>query len=240
MLVETEEGLDKKLNLHYYSRMRFIVNFMPELTKAAAGSQSKGDHGNQPGSPAGSLSRVVSVLAPRTEGPLILDDLPLKSHYSLRNCANHAVTMNSLVMEELASMYPLTSFIHANPGVVKTNIMREFSGVTQWAVNALTVLAKPWVVPLAESGERHLYAATSARFTPWAASSKSGALSATGPVEGNGAYLLYWDQSPCGNQKLLQKYRSNGTGKLIWRHTLDLFDKVCGKQQLPEQESPTP
>lgn len=226
-------------NLHYYSRMRFVVNLMPELAKAAP-SQLKDNSDNHPPSPAAGLSRVVSVLAARNEGRLILDDLPLKNHYSLRNCANHAVTMNSLVMEELAANHPQTSFIHANPGIIKTNIMREFGPVMQWAVSALMVLARPWVIPLEESGERHLYIAANPRFAPRASTPQSSALSSVNSIEGHGAYLLDWDQSPCGNQKVLQPYRATETGKLILQHTLDLFEKVCGEHNASTQTSPAP
>lgn len=51
--IETSEGIDKKLSLHYYSRIRFIQNFLPQLGEAAS---------------SGSLARVVSVLGPSTEG----------------------------------------------------------------------------------------------------------------------------------------------------------------------------
>ena len=34
-LLETTEGFDKLLNLHYYSRMRFAFNLLPQLTQAA-------------------------------------------------------------------------------------------------------------------------------------------------------------------------------------------------------------
>lgn len=45
-LSETTEGLDKLLNLRYYSRMRFAFNLLPQLTQAAE---------------SGGLSRVVSI-----------------------------------------------------------------------------------------------------------------------------------------------------------------------------------
>lgn len=52
---ETAEGLDRKFVLHYYARMRFLVNLLPLLTTAAQDSSVKFNV---------RLSRVVSVLAP--------------------------------------------------------------------------------------------------------------------------------------------------------------------------------
>lgn len=84
-VLETDEGLDKKLALHYYARMRFVANLLPQLSKV---------NNNNDTSP--SLSRVISIFEAGGEATLNLDNLPLKTNYSLRNCAKHAITMNSL------------------------------------------------------------------------------------------------------------------------------------------------
>ncbi|KAL3436133.1 hypothetical protein BDV09DRAFT_184513 [Aspergillus tetrazonus] len=36
---ETDEGIDKKLSFHYYSRMRFVTNLLPQLVKAGESSE---------------------------------------------------------------------------------------------------------------------------------------------------------------------------------------------------------
>ena len=113
-LLETTEGLDKLLNLHYYSRMRFAFNLLPQLNQAAE---------------SGGLSRVISVLAAGKENNIYLDDLALKKNYGLRSCLNHAATMNSFAAEELAAANPRTSFIHSEPGFVKTNLARGLGPV---------------------------------------------------------------------------------------------------------------
>lgn len=205
--------------------MRFVVNLLPQLTKAGTAEDSA------PGKPVPgrNLSRVVSVLEAGGEAPLNLDDLSLKTHYSLRNAAKHAITMTTLSMQELAASHPTTSFIHAYPGVVKTGIMREFGAVTRAAMNAMFVLAKPWMVPLTESGDRHLYAATSPRFPPSASDGAGDAAPGADGVKGSGAYLLHWDGSNAGNQKVLEEFRKNRTGKLVWEHTVGVFESICGK-----------
>lgn len=198
------------------------MNLLPQLSNAATANDS-GKQGL-----GSNLSRVVSVLSPGDEISLHLDDLDLKAHYSLRNCAGHAITMNSLLMQELAAAHPATSFIHAFPGVVKTGIMRDFHPITQLAFKAMTILAKPWMVPLAESGERHLYASTSSQYPPQVSGDGDVAIGADGKA-GSGAYLLSWDASITGNKKVLEAARQNETGKLVWKHTMGIFTSICGK-----------
>ncbi|KAL5342497.1 hypothetical protein BJX70DRAFT_355950 [Aspergillus crustosus] len=198
---ETEEGLDKKLSLHYYSRMRFISNLLPQLSAGAT------PNGEQKG-----LASVVSVLQAGGEGPLNLDDLPLKSTYSLRNAAKHAITMTSLSLEELAKANPAISFIHSYPGIVKTGVTRDMGFLGRTLMNALFVVAKPLTVPLEESGERHLFAATG---LPKAAASGK-------------PYLVGWDGEPKGNERVLSEYREKKTGETVWKHTLEVFQKIVG------------
>ncbi|KAL4979750.1 hypothetical protein BDW66DRAFT_95666 [Aspergillus desertorum] len=199
---ETEEGLDKKLSLHYYSRMRFISNLLPQLTTAA---NSNGDGKG--------LASVVSVLEAGGEGTIHLDDLELKNNYSLRNAAKHAITMTSLSLEELAKANPAVSFIHSFPGVVKTGVGRDMGVIGRTAVNALYLLAKPLSVPLDESGERHLFAASGLPKT------------AANPGK---PYLVNWNGEPRGNEKVLSEYREKKTGETVWKHTLDLYQRVLG------------
>lgn len=161
--LETDEGLDKKFSLHYYSRMRFLVNLLPQLTAAGNAGDSSSAAKTGLGK---NFSRVVSVLSAGDETPLIMNDLSLKHNFSLRNCARHAITMNSLSMEELAAAHPATSFVHAYPSAVKTGLLRGFGPITQAAIETLYFFTKPFFVSLDESGARHLYAATSSRFSP--------------------------------------------------------------------------
>lgn len=202
------------------------MNLLPQLTKAGTAAD---DSGSTKPDVRRKLSRVVSVLEAGGEAPLILDDLSLKTNYSIRNCAKHAITMTSLSLQELAASHPATSFVHAYPSAVKTGITREFGTVTRVAINAMMALAKPWMVPLSESGERHLYAATSPRFPPRGLNDVAGAATGANGTNGSGAYLLHWDGSTVGNQKVLQEFRKNETGKLVWRHTTGVFESICGK-----------
>ena len=216
-----------KLSLHYYSRMRFIVNLLPQLTRAGntVNKSSPAQPGLRP-----NLSSVVSVLHGGAEAPLILDDLPLKAHYSLPNCARHSVTMTTLSMQELASSYPATSFVHTFPGVVKTPAVRGFGTITRTVINAVSILAQPWMVPVDESGDRQLYAATSPRFPARASNDTDDPAPGANGSIGSGAYLVHSDGSTAGNRKILQDFRRNKTGRLVWEHTLEMFESICGKR----------
>lgn len=198
---ETAEGIDRKLSLHYYSRMRFISNLLPQLNAAgAAGGKNT------------ALASVVSVLEAGGEGALNQDDLDLKNTYSLANARTHAITMNSLSLGYLAKANPAVSFIHSFPGGVKTGVMRELGLVTRMALQAAMVLGKPWMVPVEESGERHLYAA-------------AGLPSLKREDESGKLYLVGSDGEARGNQKVLNEYREKKTDQKVWEHTLDVFNR---------------
>jgi hypothetical protein len=201
--------------------MRFLVNLLPQLTKAATGTEG-------PAGVRGNLSSVVSVLDARGNAPLILKDLSLKDNYSLRNAANHAITMTSLSMEELAAAHPSTSFIHAFPGIVKTGLARDYNFVMKAAMTAMLTLASHWTVPLKESGERHLYTATSPVFTPKGTVGGSDAAVGSDGVQGSGAYLVGSDSAIVPDQKILHGYREDGTRGAVWQHTLDVFKNIVG------------
>ncbi|KAH8430541.1 uncharacterized protein LDX57_008205 [Aspergillus melleus] len=213
---DTSEGLDKKLTLHYYARMRFVANLLPQLVKAGEEQQPH------------RLSRVVSVLEAGGEAALHLDDLSLETHYSLRNCAKHAITMNSVAMEHLAALYPQTSFVHSFPGVVRTRLDRDLSGIARSAMSTLIFLARPWEISFEESGERHLYAATSLRFASQMCGDKVDAAEGSNGMIGSGFYRLDSTGSTYKPSRIMQVYREQGVRGLIWDHTLCVFERVRG------------
>jgi NAD(P)-dependent dehydrogenase (short-subunit alcohol dehydrogenase family) len=197
---ETSEGLDKKLNMNYYSRFRFVQNLMPQLTASAE---------------SGSLSRCVSVLAAGKESDIILDDLSLRTNYSAPNALKHAATMNSLMAMYLAELHPGTSFVHMSPGMVKTNMLKNM-GFPNWIMAPAFLLLTPFTVNIKVSGERHLYASTSVAFSP----------KANG---GDGYYLLDQNDAPVGNMKVLKKLKDEGVAEKVWKHTLEVYKTVCGE-----------
>ncbi|BCR98071.1 uncharacterized protein AKAW2_31390A [Aspergillus luchuensis] len=212
---ETPEGLDRKLSLHYYARMRFADNLLPLLNQAASSDR---------------LARVVSVFSPGNEGKLIEDDLDLRSNYSLSNAAAHGCTMTSLYMAQLAAAHPNISWVHSRPGAVNTNVTREFNPLVRGLTNALFVLtpllSSIGLISVKESGERHAYAAMSPLFAPRVKGVDT--VGADG-VKGSGAYRVDYDSSIVkAKSELVKGYLSSGVGKKVWEHTRDMYAKATG------------
>ncbi|KAL4862328.1 hypothetical protein BDV12DRAFT_190490 [Aspergillus spectabilis] len=218
---ETAEGLDRKFVLHYYARMRFVNQLLPLLTTA---SNEK------------SLSRVVSVLDPHVSvrtggaGKLNYTDLSLKNTFSLKTCGDHASLMNNFFIEGMAQAHPGTSFIHAYPSGVDTGLFREIPGGR--VLRALARWGLKWfMVPVEESGERHLFAATDGRFPASRQNAKEGGDGAVSVgsdgVKGSGSYWLNWDGEAFGRNGKLDRTRGEGAVEKVVSHTDEVFRRVC-------------
>lgn len=222
---ETAEGLDRKLVLHYYARMRFITNLLPLLTAAA---QDPSANANT------RLSRVVSVLDPLVSvraggsGSLDFSDLSLKDTFTLNNCGAHASLMGNFFLEGMAQRHPHTSFVHAYPSGVATGVLRELP-VGRLLTPVLKTLLSPFMVPIEESGERHLFAATSRRFPPKAERAGMDGDVAIGSdgSKGNGCYWVNWNGEVFPANKKLEKTRGERAVEKVTRHTEEVFKRVC-------------
>lgn len=214
---ETPEGIDRKMAVNYYTRMRCILNLMPALTKASESNE---------------LSRVVTVLAAGSEGDVREDDLDLKHNFTLHACLAHCVVMSDFFIEELAKRYPQTSFSHSYPGTVKTGIANQLSGPVRLAVKVMYAVMTPWILNVQESGERHLFQMTSQCYP-----SRNGGVGIPIPgglgvmlgsdgTPGSGAYLLDWDGKSTGDKGMLLKHRERGMGPKVWNHTTEMFRKA--------------
>lgn len=81
---ETEEGIDRKLAVHYYGRWKFINDLLPALRKAKE---------------AGEDSKVMSVMAAGKGAEIDLDDLGLKKTFSVVKAGLQIPTYNDLMVE---------------------------------------------------------------------------------------------------------------------------------------------
>jgi hypothetical protein len=81
---ETEEGIDKKLAVHYYARWKFISDLLPALKNAKESGED---------------AKVISVLAAGKGGEIDLEDLGLKKTFSLTKAGLQAPTYNDLMVE---------------------------------------------------------------------------------------------------------------------------------------------
>lgn len=205
------------MTTNYYSRIRFTNQLLPLLQAASPG-----------------LSRVVSVLGPGDESnSLELENLDLKQGFSIRKAALHATTMTDFAFEEAAKRHTVTSFVHTSPGGVNTAYMRDAGALVKLGAKLLMPLFSPWMVDITESGERHLYAATSGVYP---ARDKDGGVEvgvelikrgSHGEI-GSGAYLIGSDGERRANDKGLQELRKRGAGKTIWQHTTELLQSTRG------------
>ena len=214
---ETIEGIDRKMSVNFYSRIRATLNLMPLLEAASNENE---------------LSRVITVLAAGSEGDVRMDDLELKHNFSLHACLAHCATMTDFAIEQLAKRYPGTSFSHSYPGTVKTGIANELSGTVRLAVKVLYAVLAPWILDVKESGERHFFQMTSQCYP-----SAKGAVGIPPPPgmsafigmngePGSGAYLLDWDGKRTGDEKVLRKYRQIDMGPKTWDHTMAIFARA--------------
>lgn len=155
--VDNADGLEDTISLRYYVRMRFVQNLLPLLTS----SPPRASGG----------SRIVSIHGAGREGHLIEDDLELRRNFSLLNAATHTSTMNTLALSEIAARHPSISCIHVFPGVV---ITPGYAVLSEDWVLPLKMLFRRVILPvvklltvgLNESGKRHCFHATSARYPP--------------------------------------------------------------------------
>ncbi|KAL1954727.1 hypothetical protein VTO42DRAFT_780 [Malbranchea cinnamomea] len=208
---QTSEGVHLLAALTYYSRVRFIAHLLPLLRRAP------------------SLRRVVTVLRGSLEGPLDPGDLP-GLRVPLLELRSHIASLMTLGLESVAKMAPEVSFVHDYPGSVDTPLFRQMSSIFGVSNNAP-------MVPIEESGERHLYLATSARFPPKKGSSAAVplqvgadiAVGTTGEV-GSGVYSVGHDCESGSSDvlSLLADLREKGMVEEVWNHTDGEFRRICG------------
>ncbi|KAK7002399.1 hypothetical protein R3P38DRAFT_2648108 [Favolaschia claudopus] len=145
---ETEEGIDRKLALHYYGRWRFIRDLVPSLEEAHE---------------AGEDAKVISVLAAGRGGEIDLEDLGLKKHYSVANAHTSGTTYNDLMVKDFAARHPGLTFIHSYPSIVTTDVLKKSPNRSLRIANTFLVpLLRPFTYNAETCGEHQLYALLSA------------------------------------------------------------------------------
>ncbi len=91
-------------------------------------------------------------------------------------------------------------------------------------------------VDINESGERHLFAATSGIYPAREGKNRGGieppvdqdVKKGSNGVAGSGAYLIGWNGEMRANEKVLKALREKDAGKKIWEHTMETFRSVRG------------
>jgi len=228
---DTSEGIETDFALQYYSRQRLILNMIPLLERSAS-------------------PRVISILAAGFEGPIDIKNLDCRQHYSFARASRSAATMTDLMFEHIAKRHPMISFIHSFPGRVGTHILDHMLGTASGLLWYPALIPRYTIVPLythllcisaEEAGERTLFLATSAKYPAakeheltrkvggWADLPYGvGAARATVMKDGvgNGVYRTTWDGESCKESKLLDGYREDSLGRLVYEHTMGVFEKA--------------
>ncbi|KAJ7154041.1 NAD(P)-binding protein [Mycena filopes] len=141
---ETEEGIDRKLAVHYYGRWRFIRDLMPAVENAKE---------------AGEDAKVMSVFSAGYGGTIDLDDLGIKKNFSIGRAGTAAATYNDIMVQDFAARYPGLSFLHSFPGGVRTGLLKSSDSAFIRILGAtLPLLLTPFTYSLEASGEHQLHA----------------------------------------------------------------------------------
>jgi NAD(P)-dependent dehydrogenase (short-subunit alcohol dehydrogenase family) len=123
-----DEHIDRKMALHYYGKQLLIRELMPVLADDA---------------------KVIIVLDSRFGDPKKFDwdDMDLKKNFTLGRAATHCTVMNDVMVQTFAAEQarkqgssgtgPKRHFLHAFPGGVNTNLLREFPWVVRAPMGAL-------------------------------------------------------------------------------------------------------
>ncbi|KAH7076236.1 hypothetical protein FB567DRAFT_535785, partial [Paraphoma chrysanthemicola] len=224
----TLEGLNLFLAASTYTRMRIVQNLLGPLKKA--------------GETIG-LARVVNVAGAGTEGKIDTSDIEAFK-IPFTQLRPQLVSMHTLSLESLAEHAPNVSFVHDYPGAVYTDLhkgAKESGGALGWLMYLLLegihALLRRWLfVPIEESGERHVYLATSGRYAPHDGHEtgilleKSTVLRGSNGEPGSGVYSVGWDGEGPADRALvaLKGLRSDGVKELVWNHMKTEFDRISG------------
>lgn len=152
----------------------------------------------------------------------------------------HASSLITLSLEALAKKAPDVSFIHDFPGPVKSNIARDTKGAAMFILKAVFMVIGPLIyIPNQESGERHLFLATSARYPARTGGNTVPGVPLSGGVavargtdgkSGSGVYSVDWDGESAGPkvEELLAKFRKEGMVEKVWKHTEEEYKRITG------------
>ena len=178
--------------------MRFIHNLLPLLRQSPN-------------------ARVLTVLNGGGEAPINHDDIGLQQHWSTPALMKHTTTMMTLALEYLAKNDRQIIFMHAAPGIVKTDIFAklkapESSSVLRRLVivlaRCLAALAMMFIgMSVEECGERQAFYLTNNSFGP-------------------GAWRVTASSDVASGPSVLDRYRDQGWPEKIWDHTLRAFDSA--------------
>jgi hypothetical protein len=187
---------------------------------------------------------VVSVAAGTKEGPVDTTDFQEARSLNILGRRAHFTSFITISHAILAEKAPQVSFVHDYPGAVKTGIFRGSTGVVMFMIRSLLKVLGPFVyIPSEESGERHLFLATSATYpagldgdTPSGVPLVTGVTVARGTdgKYGSGSYSVDQSCESAGPavEELLAKMKKDGVLDQVWGHTKELFKQITGLEEV--------
>jgi hypothetical protein len=156
----------------------------------------------------------------------------------------HLASLITLSLEAIAKKAPDVSFIHEFPGPVRSGLGRDANGLAMLLLKAVFKVIGPFIyIPNDESGERHLFVATSARYPAGVDNTGSGvALKSRGVVvargsngtEGSGVYSVDWDGESASSkvESLLAGYRKEGMVEDVWKYLEEEYARIAGLESI--------
>jgi NAD(P)-dependent dehydrogenase (short-subunit alcohol dehydrogenase family) len=117
----TKDGIDQKLQLHFFSRVYLACLLAPHMRAAADASSPP--------------PKILSVLSAGVHSRYkhADTDFELKNHYSVKNAADAAGFYTDAGLEKVAEEHPSVAVCHAAPGFVNTNWGTEMP----WAIRMM-------------------------------------------------------------------------------------------------------
>ena len=191
------------------------------------------------------LRRVVAVFGAGLEGKVAPDDLDGRQNTMIRHRDNIA-SMSTLALDKLSQENPEISWIHNWPGFVEGGIWESLPGLPGVLMRtAVWLFLHFFYMDAEECGQRQMYMATSARFPPGSAGGNGAAngvslVDDTVPAKSidgkpaGGFYSLTEHGDPIPDKKinLLLGYKKDGTQEVVWKHTMETFERVTGKESV--------
>eukprot|EP01108_Squamamoeba_japonica_P002827 TRINITY_DN239_c0_g6_i1.p1 TRINITY_DN239_c0_g6~~TRINITY_DN239_c0_g6_i1.p1 ORF type:complete len:338 (+),score=68.92 TRINITY_DN239_c0_g6_i1:54-1067(+) len=128
----TAEGIDRKLAVHYYSRVALATAFADKLEKSQDG-------------------RILSVLSAGVHSPYAgyESDFTLEKTFSLSNAANAAGFYNDIFTEKMNEVHPNVAVIHAAPGFVAS----DWGSTFPWYLKGPTRFFQLFATSIGDCGE---------------------------------------------------------------------------------------
>ncbi|KXX76788.1 3-keto-steroid reductase [Madurella mycetomatis] len=200
----TNEGLETCFTLSYYTRALLISSLLPLLS-----------HSLNP--------RVLSVLNGGKEKALNESDLALAKpgSWSPLGVITQATTLTTLALDHLSSQHQNITFIHAFPGLVRTDISTHMVAPQGagwfrriWAVVLRAVVGtmiRVLGVTTEVSGERQAYHLTGLKVQP-------------------GLSLVDEHSDVVPVPAVVLRYRAEGWPERVWEFTVGVFEKVFSVQ----------